>query len=196
MTPRRALILAGSGMLADVENYLVRRGWHVVLPCRRYAPVDADDLEDTVVGDGMEPLGKALWVHADWTRPRQLAVDAEKALQGDADLLVMWVHDQFKDAVVDTVAPLLDADAPVVEVHGNPDAEMIRCLPEASFAGHTTQQVVLGHVGEQGHTRWPTHAETVDGVLVAVDRAISGKPPTVHQVGEGQNAQAVVRGLP
>lgn len=171
---RRALVLGGTGMLAGVASSLVREGWLVVLPSRRYSPLAAD-----------EPAsGRALWVEARWERPQRLARDAAKALGGPVDLLVSWVHGGYRLPVLEAVAPLLAPGAPVVEVHGESAGDPLGKLPDATLAGHPTQQVVLGYVREGNRTRWLTHAEIVDGVLVAVQRALDDAPVTEHHVGE------------
>lgn len=177
MTERRALVLGGTGMLAGVAGWLVRQGWLVVLPSRRYSPLPDDD------PGPREQHGKALWVEARWERPQRLARDAASALGGPADLLVSWVHGGYRRPVLEAVVPLLAVGAPIVEVHGDPAGTP----PEAGaplLAGHPTQQVVLGYVREGTRTRWLTHTEVVDGVLVALKRALEDAPMTEHHVGE------------
>ncbi|HEU5475126.1 MAG TPA: hypothetical protein VFV67_31155 [Actinophytocola sp.] len=173
---RRALIIGGTGMLAGCASALIADGWHVVLPSRRYAPIP-----DTATGNGDR---KALWVQADWAEPKQLASRAETALGGRADLLVAWVHGPARPSVLRAVAPLLADGAPVVEVHGSSSANPVGGCPDPVLPDHPTQQVVLGFVRQGGRTRWLTHAETAAGVLDAVRRALDGRPPGVHHVGE------------
>jgi hypothetical protein len=172
---RRALVIGGTGMLAGCAAALVADGWHVVLPSRRYAPIP-----DETPANG----GHALWVEADWAEPKALATRAERALGGTADLLVAWVHGRARPSVLRAVARLLAPGAPVVEVHGSASANPVDGCPDPILDDHPTQQVVLGYVMQQGRTRWLTHAETVDGVLDAVHRALDGRPPGVHHVGE------------
>lgn len=174
---QRALVIGGTGMLAGCAAALVADGWHVVLPSRRYAPIPDDP------GSG-DPSRKALWVEADWAQPKELAARAERALGGKADLLVAWVYSSARPSVLRAVAPLLADGAPVVEVHGSSSANPVGGCPDPIIDGHPTQQVVLGYVMQNGRTRWLTHAEIADGVLDAVRRALDGKPPVVHQVGE------------
>lgn len=162
-------------MLAGVAGWLVHDGWLVVLPSRRYSP-----LPDDRPAAG----GRALWVEARWERPARLARDAAKALGGPADLLVSWLHGGYRLPVLEAVAPLLSPGAPVVEVLGESAGDPLGALPGATLAGHPTQQVVLGYVREGNRTRWLTHAEVVDGVLVAVQRALDHAPVAEHHVGE------------
>ncbi|WP_260195016.1 hypothetical protein [Actinophytocola gossypii] len=174
MTGQRALILGGTGMLAGCAETLVADGWHVVLPSRRPTPV----------GDGNGERRAAVWVKADWFDPVALARDAGAALGGPADLLVAWVHREMRAAVLRAVAPLLSPGAPVVEVHGSASANPVGGCPEPVLADHPTQQVVLGFVRHAGRTRWLNHQEIADGVLDGVRRALAGRSPSVHQVGE------------
>jgi len=169
MAARRALVLGGTGMLSGVADALLVDGWQVVLPSRRKPTVDGR---------------AARWVKADWTEPATLAATAAEALGGPADLLVAWVHRGVRMSVLRAVAPLLADDAPVVEVHGSASANPLGGCPEPVLTGHPTQQVVLGYVRHAGRTRWLTHDEVSAGVLDAVHRALDGKPPHVHQVGE------------
>jgi NAD(P)-dependent dehydrogenase (short-subunit alcohol dehydrogenase family) len=164
---RRALVLGGTGMLAGAAAALLDDDWHVVLPSRR---------QPAATG--------AHWVKADWTDPTALAAGAAEALGGPADLLVAWVHQEVRDAVLQAVAPLLAPAAPVVEVHGSASANPFGGRPDAVLFGHSTQQVLLGYVQLAGRTRWLTHREISAGVLDAVRRALEGRPSAVHQVGD------------
>lgn len=170
------MILGGTGMLAGCTATLVAEGWHVVVPSRRYSPIRAD----RPGGSGAQ----ALWVETDWSDPRLLAKRAGRALGGPADLLVAWVHEQYRPAVLTAVAPLLRAGAPVVEVLGSGAADPVSGCPEPELADHPAQQVVLGLIREGEATRWLNDEEVRDGVLAAVRRALAGRPPSVFQVGD------------
>ena len=172
MTARRALVLGGTGMLAGVATALLVDGWHVVLPSRRRP--------SALTSHGHT----AGWVKADWTEPAALAATAADAFDGPVDLLVAWIHRGVRVSVLRAVAPLLADGAPVVEVHGSASANPLGGCPEPVLPDHPTQQVVLGYVRHAGRTRWLTHEEVSAGVLDAVHRALDGKPPHVHQVGE------------
>jgi NAD(P)-dependent dehydrogenase (short-subunit alcohol dehydrogenase family) len=173
---RHALVIGGTGMLAACTSALVAEGWHVVLPSRRYAPIPTTQ--------GNSGTGRALWVAADWSDPGGLVERAKRALGGPVELLVAWVHREHRPAVLLAVAPLLAARAPVVEVHGSSAAVLVGGYPEPVLGNHPTQQVVLGFVPVGRTSRRLSHEEISDGVLAAVRRALSDKPPAVHQVGE------------
>jgi NAD(P)-dependent dehydrogenase (short-subunit alcohol dehydrogenase family) len=175
---RRALVVGGTGMLSGVVAELVRDGWHVVVPSRRYAPIPLD-LPESDNGER-----RALWVEADWTAPEPFAERAEKALGGKAELLVAWVHDAYREDVLAAVTPLLATDAAVVEVRGSGVAQPGGDDPEPSLPTHESQLVVLGFVRDGEGIRWLTHREISEGVLDAVRRALAGRPPATHQIGE------------
>ncbi|MEV0680647.1 hypothetical protein AB0I60_29440 [Actinosynnema sp. NPDC050436] len=137
-----------------------------------------------VAGWAGRGAAEAKWVRADWARPDELADRVREVLAGPADLLVAWVHLSYRVPVLRAVAPLLAAHAPVVEVHDSSGIVSRDGVPDPVLAGHPTQQVVLGIVKHGTGTRWLSHEEASVGVLEAVRRAVEGKPPSVHQVGD------------
>ncbi len=191
------MILAGTGMLSEVAETLVREGWHVVLPSRRYSPIAVPEPKQGVAalkalrprghrptngtgtGGGRKP-GRALWVESHWDRPRELAKKAEAALGGPADLMVAWVHEQYRRSVLGACERLLTPHAPVVEVRGagGPPVE-----PEPLLTAHPTQLVMVGAVSELDNSRPLAHAELSGAILFAVNRAVEGRPTSLHQVG-------------
>ncbi|HEX4220812.1 MAG TPA: hypothetical protein VHZ97_00470 [Pseudonocardiaceae bacterium] len=175
---KRALVVGGTGMLSGVVAELVLDGWHVVVPSRRYAPIPLD-LPDSAIDDR-----RALWVEADWAAPESFAERAGKALGGQAELVVAWVHDAYREDVLAAITPLLATDAAVVEVRGSAAAAPARGEIEPSLPAHETQLVVLGFVRDGEGTRWLTHREISEGVLDAVRRALADRPPATHQIGE------------
>ncbi|GAA5157131.1 MULTISPECIES: hypothetical protein [Amycolatopsis] len=193
MTGRRALILAGTGMLSEVAEALVRDGWQVVLPSRRYQPLSVPENRMGVAAlKALRPRGhvptqrrepgRARWVEAHWDRPRELAAKAESALGGPADLLVAWVHEQYRRAVLGACERLLAPAAPVVEVRavGGPEA------PEPLLAAHPTQLVLAGSLSGLPGNRPLSHTELSGAVLEAVSRAVEGRPASLHQVGQSR----------
>jgi hypothetical protein len=69
-------------------------------------------------------------------------------------------------------------------VHGSASANPVGGCPGPILADHPTQQVVLGYVRHAGRTRWLTHQEISAGVLDGIRRALEGRTPGMHQVGE------------
>ncbi|MGW4112668.1 hypothetical protein ACWEFJ_17500 [Actinosynnema sp. NPDC004786] len=183
MSERTALVLGGTGMLKGCADELVAQGWRVVLPCRRPEGVLGSAATAALRGRGHVPRQRVA-VAADWTRPDELADRVRAVVDGPADLLVAWVHASYREPVLRAVAPLLAPGAPVVEVHDSGAIQPVRGVPDPVLEGHPTQQVVLGFTRHGGGTRWLSHEEASVGVLEAVRRALDGRPPSVHQVGE------------
>lgn len=178
MVARNALLLAGSGMLGELAARLVADGWRVVLPSRRHVPLPVAD----------EATGRAIWTPADWDRPDELATAARAALSAPAELLVSWVHESYRHSVLTAVEPMLAPTAPVVEVRPLGDLAHGTVEPEPPLLDHPTQQVLLGEVSGRDSDRALGQREIVDAVLAAVERALVGKPPSLHQVGERRPA--------
>ncbi|WP_020673828.1 hypothetical protein [Amycolatopsis nigrescens] len=191
MTVRKALILAGSGMVTEVAARLTGDGWLVVLPSKRHTPIAAGEGERPGPLGTLRTLrtprtlrargrgGRAIWVEAQWERPRELVRRAGKALGGPADLLVAWVHESYRRSVLGAVEPLLVEGAPVVEVRAGSVGE-----GEPLLLAHPTQQLVLGDVSDHDVQRALPHAEIVAAILGAAHRAMEGKPPMLHFVGQ------------
>ena len=164
---RTALVLGGTGMLTGCVSHLVAREWRVVLPSRRQ-PLVADDGPGRAARASISRGHRPTWVRADWTRPQALASEVEYELEGrPVDLLVAWVHDSYRVSVLNAVRHLLAEGAPVVEVHtSSPVPDPV--LP------HPTQQVLLAHFAHDATVR------TNRAVLQAVERALEGRPPSLH----------------
>ncbi|MET1073078.1 MAG: hypothetical protein ABWY11_10580 [Umezawaea sp.] len=187
MSERMALVLGGTGMLAGCAGALVADGWKVVLPSRR--PRFGLAARAALGPRGQlpttnPPAERPREVAADWARPDELAERVRAVLDGPAGLLVAWVHSTYRESVLRAVEPLLAPGAPVVEVHDSGAVHPVHGVREPVIDGHPTQQVVLGHVRHGATTRWLSHEEVSEGVLAAVRRALDGRPPSTHQVGE------------
>lgn len=190
MTGGRALILAGTGMVPEVAETLVRQGWRVVLPSRRYHPLAVPEARPGTPAPrrswrrgSAQPggeSGRAVWVEASWDRPAELAEKAEAVLAGPVDLLVAWVHDEYRIEVMRSVERLLAALASVVEVRPPGEAAL---GTEPVLADHPTQLLLLGTASETDSSQFPSRAEIAEGVLAAVGRALDGHPASVRQIG-------------
>ncbi|MET9627540.1 hypothetical protein ABZX92_08760 [Lentzea sp. NPDC006480] len=164
---RTALVLGGTGMLAGCAQKLVERGWQVVLPSRTQ-PLMADDGPGRAARASLRRGHRPTWVRADWAKPAELASEVEYELRGQrVNLLVAWVHDNYRTAVLRAVRHLLAEGAPVVEVH--------TCGPVPDpVLPNPTQQVLLGHFAHDAAQR------TSRAVLEAVERALEGRAPSLH----------------
>ncbi|MCG8922225.1 hypothetical protein [Lentzea sp. CC55] len=164
---RTALVLSGTGMLAGCAQQLVARGWRVVLPSRTQ-PLAADDGPGRAARASISRGHRPTWVRADWADPAALASEVEYELDGHlVNLLVAWVHTSYRTGVLTAVHRLLAEGAPVVEVH--------TCAPVPDpVLPNPTQQVLLGHFAHDATRR------TSRAVLEAVERALEGRPPSLH----------------
>lgn len=175
---RRALVIGGGGTLNPCAEWLAAHGWHVVLPCRRYHPL-------TNCPETGSDFGKALWVEASWSEPEQLVDKAATALEHPAELVVAWLPEQYRSAMLRTVARLLTDDAGIVEVYSG---EALRHgLPEPALPERVTQRVALGYVPARAGAnlaRRISHAEAIRAINDAIARAARGAPPRADQIGE------------
>ncbi|MBK1788492.1 hypothetical protein JHE00_29540 [Prauserella sp. ASG 168] len=176
-------------MLSVVASDLAADGWRVVSPSRRYSPLPVTDESVTHRPRWSRSYrrhrfgqGQAIWVEAHWDRPKELARKVENVLTAPAELLVVWVHESFRRSVLGVVEPLLSPTAPVVEVRSLADLTVPPDEPEPLLFGHPTQQVLLGAVSDLA--RPLGQDEIGEGVLEAVERALEGKPTSLHQIGE------------
>lgn len=175
---RHALVIGGGGTLNPCAEWLAARQWHVVLPCRHYHPL-------ANCPDTSSEFGKALWVEANWSEPEKLAENAAAVLERPAELVVAWLPQQYRAAVLCAVAGLLSHDACVVEVYSG--ESLPHGLPDPALPGCVTQRVALGYVPAQGGAnlaRHITHSEATRAINDAVARAVRGAPPRADQVGE------------
>lgn len=173
-TEKKALVLAGGGMLDAVAGDLVADGWHVVLPSRF-----ASGSRVRRSRRGKDEAGRVVRVVAEWTRPRELARAADDALDGHADLLVAWVHETYRRSVLGVVESLLAPGAPVVEVREGGWSDPV-------LTGRPTQGLALGQLSERDSGRALIQSEVVGAVSAAVARALGGQPSTVHTLGQAR----------
>lgn len=164
---RTALVLGGTGMLAGCAAQLMARGWRVVLPSRTQ-PLMADDGPGRAARASIPRGHRPTWVKADWADPARLASEVEYELGGHlVNLLVAWVHTNYRVGVLNAVRHLLAEGAPVVEVHTSAP------VPDPVLP-HPTQQVLLPHFAHDAMQR------TSRAVLEAVERGLEGRAPSLH----------------
>jgi hypothetical protein len=151
-----ALVLGGTGMLAEASAYIASISSIISLGARNPEPL-AGRL-------GAVPL------ILDWT-------DQETALcvlQNDSkyDLIVSWVHDEALE-MIEPMEKLLVKGGRSIRVHGCESADPI--TRKKRDAGTRTdinrQTVVLGWINETGARRWLSHDEISAGVIRAVQNS-------------------------
>jgi molybdopterin-guanine dinucleotide biosynthesis protein A len=153
--PGHAVVVGGTGMLADLTRALAARGRPVTSIARRPA--------------GLDPGVTS--VQLDYRDKASLSAGLARAVEerGPVDLAVCWIHTDVPDApraVADALAP----GGRLVQVFGT------RVWPLLDVPLHVAyRRVLLGSVDG----RWLRHDEISEGVLEAVD---ADRPVTV--VGE------------
>ena len=150
----RALVIGGTGMLADATRWLASEGWEITLLARR-----------------PETLAQEIGAHPvlfDWGDPEahQLLAD----LSGNFALVLIWLHDD----AVHLARPAEDRLAPgarVVRIHGALSADPTihtRREPDPR-PGLARQSVILGwHPGPDGERIWLSHDEISGGAIEAL----------------------------
>ncbi|RNL86050.1 hypothetical protein [Halostreptopolyspora alba] len=165
----RGLVIGGTGMLAGTVRGLAARGWELVVPSRRRPGF-------------VEHSENVRWVRGEWADPAELAGAVTREGSASCELLVAWVHTPHRESVLRAVEPLLTPHAPVVEVWASATRDPLATLPPAAL-DHPTHRVVLGYERSENSVRWLTDTEISEGVLAATFAALTGAPPTVHEVG-------------
>ncbi|QKS72536.1 short-chain dehydrogenase [Paenalkalicoccus suaedae] len=161
--PQHALVIGGTGMMAEVSLWLARTGYRVTVICRNKDR--ADTLKRTAPPD---TLCTHLVDYNDTTKLTQTLTSVRKS-SGTADLVVAWIHSN-PEAVLQQVEDHLVQGQPYRLVHvvgssSNLDAirATINTPPTCRY-----QQVQLGFILEDTHSRWLTHAEISSGVIKAI----------------------------
>lgn len=159
------LVVGGTGMLAGAAADLAARGWTLLVPGRRPRRV------------------AGTWFRADWSDPDGFAAQVALHAEVPLDLLVAWVHEPHRKALLHALGPLLRSPAPVVEIWASATADPLRSLPAAVLADHPTHRVVLGYRDLGDRRRWLTDGEISAGVVAATAAALDGRSTAVHEVG-------------
>lgn len=164
---KHALVIGGSGMLADACLWLADQDYQVTVIGRnraklrrladrnpRIVPVSADyDQEEAF----RSALHTSLVQHGPWL------------------MVVAWIHDQDKRVlswVSEERTRLGNSPWKLFHVLGsrsNPD-EMERDMANLAFCSY--HQVQLGFVIEQDSSRWLTHSEISGGVIHAIQTGL------------------------
>jgi hypothetical protein len=154
----RALIVGGTGMLAEVARTLSARGVATSVLARHVKRVP----------DGTHGIA------CDY-RDKDAFVDAVRAA-GPFDLAVVWIHSIAPDAPLALARVLTEPGEPVRYVHVLGSAAADPAAPDLgrraafeSVPGVTYEEVILGFVPGRFGSRWLHHHEISDGVVGAVD---------------------------
>jgi hypothetical protein len=149
---RTALVVGGTGMLAEASSRLKDLGFNrVVVPSRR----------------GPAPKG-CQWVGADWRDPPGFGSKVDALISSPVDLLVVWVHYPYREPLWAVLNRYVSESTDVVEVWSHagarPDERHRLARPSHSHA-------VLGRGGPLGDG-WLDHHQISQGVAKAIELAL------------------------
>lgn len=160
---KHALVIGGSGMLAEACLWLAGQGWRV-----------------TVIGRSQSKLARLADRHAhivpvsaDYFREAEFrrALRASLERHGPWTLVVAWIHareEEILAVVSEERGRLANSPWKLFHVLGSSSnlEDILRDMP--AFPACRYHQVQLGFVIEGERSRWLTHAEISGGVIHAV----------------------------
>jgi hypothetical protein len=167
---KHALVIGGTGMLAQATVWLSENSYHV-----------------SVIGRNPKKMKQLLEqnpaqltpVLLDYTNTEELAEQIRCIQQknGPIELVVAWVHSTGPQ-VIPCVLEMLPANQPVTFFHVCGSSSNLQEIKAKTAAPEHVlyHQIQLGFKIENGISRWLTHDEISQGVIDAV---LSGKPESV-----------------
>jgi len=169
-----ALVVGGTGMLADVSGRLLREGWTTSVVGRRA------DRAARLAAANAHARGALHAISVDYRNTDAFirTIEAAIAHAGPISLAVVWVHSVARAAPIALAAALTQDGARCRYIHvlGNaaadPAATATNAARRATFerhAGLRYEAVILGFVRDGQRTRWHTSDEIAAGVNRAID---------------------------
>ena len=164
---KHALVVGGTGMLADVSLWLVKNGYHVSIIARN--PERMNHLLKKVRSNNdVTPL----FVDYSNTNELQELIKYTITKNGRLDMVVAWIHSSAVDAL-----PIIVAEAS----NQKPEWDLFHVLGSSSklekikreiILPHTClyYQVQLGFILEGAQSRWLTNEEISEGVIEAIKK--------------------------
>lgn len=164
-----ALVIGGTGMLADTSCWLVNDGYHVSVIGR-----SAHRMEDLRNRTTKPALLTPILV--DYCNIALLKEKLEETIahNGPIELVIAWIH-SYVETVLESIASEISGIWKLFHVLGssanlNEIKDKIHLLDIIHY-----RQVQLGFIMENGQSRWLTHKEISQGVIDAIqhDRSIN-----------------------
>ncbi|WMJ17863.1 short-chain dehydrogenase [Geobacillus proteiniphilus] len=160
-----ALVIGGTGMLADVSLWLVREGYHVSVIARHRARMK-QLIDRTGQMASITPL------LVDYRDQETLCSFICQTIRenGTFDLIIAWVHTDETQALSAIIWKNSRHPSPwrlfhVLGSRADPtEMKQKLCLPAACLY----RQVQLGFVVEEHGSRWLTHQEISGGIIDAI----------------------------
>lgn len=162
---KKALVIGGTGMLADLSLWLASGEYHVSVLARNKQKMD--HLIQKVSSSVISPI------YIDYKNEKALREDIKKL--GGVDLVVAWIHSDAPNALNIIIEELSINTQPwrLFQVVGSgTDLTALRNtlnMPENVMYN----QIKLGFVIENGRSRWLTNQEISRGVMEAIASDIS-----------------------
>ncbi|MDQ0158312.1 hypothetical protein J2S77_000262 [Alkalibacillus salilacus] len=161
---KHALVVGGTGMLADLTIWLVKNGYHVSVIAR-----DNSKMENLMKRTGKHNITPVL---VDYREDKDLRYKLKEVYQinGKIDLIVAWVHSNA-ESVLEIIADELTNTIyywDLFHVLGSStDLEDLKKTINIheNCIYHTIQ---LGFILEENHSRWLTNKEISEGVIEAI----------------------------
>lgn len=157
LTMAHALVIGGTGMLKNVSLWLTKQGYHV-----------------SVIGRNEEKLYRLVETAPTAFTPLQVDYQDDERLResitytmkknGPIHLVVAWIHGTAPHAL-DIINEQLEGIWRLVQIVGSrADLTQLKVTSNSS----SYQQVQLGFIIEENHSRWLTHDEIAAGVIDAI----------------------------
>lgn len=160
---KKALVVGGTGMLADVVRWLVGEGYHVAVVGRRCEQFER-------LQDGLSQPSQVEFIQLDYHQKDELEQAVQSLLLriGQLDLVISWIHLTAPEAL-ETIQMALSPqkqDWRLFQVCGSgawkkppQTKQMANCL---------FRRIILGFIFEGTSARWLSNQEIAKGVTDAI----------------------------
>ncbi|MFD2369825.1 short-chain dehydrogenase [Brevibacillus sp. GCM10020057] len=174
---REALVIGGSGMLAEVSRWLAETGYHVTVVGR-----DRRRLERVAGCSGAVAPESFTLLPLDYHDTEKLRQALSHLLceRGSIDLVVAWIHSTASEALPAVIQSLARQQREWRLFHVCGSRAWIE-PPREPVADHLLyRRIILGFVLEGNESRWLTNEEIAQGVI----RAVRADQPSIVGVVE------------
>ena len=163
---KNALVVGGTGMLANLTLWLAQNGYRVAVIGRD--PVKMDNLlKKSADEDQITPM------FVDYRNEDSLRQNLQsfQKVNGRFDLIVAWIHSIAEHAMDCIIEEINDDDHTwsLFHVLGS-WANLHRVESRIVCQGFTYHQIQLGFIRENGVSRWLTHEEISKGVIDCISQ--------------------------
>ncbi|WNC16754.1 short-chain dehydrogenase [Brevibacillus brevis] len=160
---KEALVVGGSGMLAEVSRWLARTGYHVTVIGREQSRLDR-------VAEESDTPGSFTMLALDYrdTEALKQAVSDLVRHRGPVDVVVAWIHGTAPDALAAIQRELMGQKKEWLLFHVCGSRAWIQPPAVEEIAYCRYRRVILGFVTDAQSSRWLTHSEISRGVIRAM----------------------------